>query len=227
MLKNVSFEQAIDQTIEFLGLMGIDASFYDKTVELDIDCYKATLPCDFNKDIQLRLVQCKDIETRRSTYFRSTTDSFYNSENKVSPSDLTFKIQDGIIYTSIKSGKVELAYIAVNTDDDGYPVIPDNQSFIRALKAYIKLESFTILHDMGVISKDVYDRCQQEYGWAVGDCDSEFNRLSLSEAETLANSHNRMLPDDNQFQRGFQGLGDKHIYLPHNGRTNNWRLRGK
>ena len=53
-------------------------------------------------------------------------------------SDLTYKIQGRVIYTSIKEGTIEIAYRAIAVDDEGYPLVPDKSSFSRALELYIK-----------------------------------------------------------------------------------------
>jgi hypothetical protein len=53
-------------------------------------------------------------------------------------------------------------------DEDGFPLIPDNQSFKKALEYYIKREYFTILFDIGVITAPVLTNAEQRYAWYVG-----------------------------------------------------------
>jgi hypothetical protein len=52
--------------------------------------------------------------------------------------DLTYKIQGNFIYTSFEEGEIEVSYQAIATDEQGFPLIPDNSSFTRALELYIK-----------------------------------------------------------------------------------------
>jgi hypothetical protein len=40
-------------------------------------------------------------------------------------------------------------------DDEGYPLLPDEPTFLRALELYIKKQWFTILFDMNKISPAV------------------------------------------------------------------------
>ena len=61
----------------------------------------------------------------------------------------TFVIQGGYIYTSMPEGIIYMAYRAIAADNDGYPVIPDNSDFTRALMAYIKIQHYTIMFDLG------------------------------------------------------------------------------
>lgn len=116
----------------------------------------------------------------------------------------TYKIQGSCIFTSIEKGDIEIAYIGIKTDEEGYPMILDNSSYLRALELYIKKQWFTILFDMGKIQGPVLQNVQQEYAWAVGDCESEFNRMTFDQAEyfykTMKNIHNE--------NYGFKYLGD-------------------
>ena len=57
----------------------------------------------------------------------------------------------------------------------------------------------------------VLQNTQQEYAWAVGDCQSEFNRLSIDQMEALSNSWRTMILRENQHASGFAGNGNKEI----------------
>lgn len=144
----------------------------------------------------------EDSEEYHNTTFRYATDTFHMSDTKTS-TDLTYKIQGGIIYTSIKEGQIEIAYQALVLDTEGYPVIPDNAKFLRALEAYIKLQWFTILFDMGKLQSAIYQNAQQDYAWAVGACESEFQKMSLDKAESFYNSFSALLMKKNAHSRGF------------------------
>lgn len=138
--------------------------------------------------------------------FTYSTDTFHMSEDK-SNIGLTYKIQGNYIFTSIKDGEVELSYKAILVDDSGYPMIPDNSKFTRALQAYIKKEWFTILFDMGKLQGAILQNTQQEYAWAVGACESEFQKMSLDKAESFYNSWRTLIPRNNEHSRGFISNG--------------------
>jgi hypothetical protein len=144
--------------------------------------------------------------TSTNNTFRYSTDSFHMSEDKCSI-DLTYKIQGGIIYTSIKEGQIEISYQALVLDNEGYPVIPDNSKFLRALEAYIKKQWFTILFDMGKLQSAIYQNAQQDYAWAVGACESEFQKMTLDKAESFFNSWNTLLIRKREHSRGFATNG--------------------
>lgn len=134
--------------------------------------------------------------------FVSSSDTFHMSEDKVF-TGLTYKIQGGYIFTSIKEGEIEISYKAIILDDEGYPVIPDNSKFLRALEAYIKRQWFTILFDMGKLQAGILQNTQQEYAWAVGACESEFQKMSLDKAESFYNSWRTLISRTNEHSRGF------------------------
>ena len=198
LMQDLSLETAVDYTIDFMRIVGMPRMFTEKVVRITIDKYRALLPCDYYQTIQVRILGGHAL-----VY---STDSFHMS-NKGNPS--TYKIQGNIIYTSIESGELELAYLAISTDADGYPLLPDNSSFTRALELYIKKQWFTILFDLGKITSAVLQNTQQEYAWAVGDCQSEFNRMSIDQMEAFSNSWRTMILRDHQHSSGFIGDGSR------------------
>ena len=198
LMQDLSLETAVDYTIDFMRIVGMPRMFTEKVVRIPIDKYRALLPCDYYQTIQVR------IPGGHALVY--STDSFHMS-NKGNSS--TYKIQGNIIYTSIESGELELAYLAISTDEDGYPLLPDNSSFTRALELYIKKQWFTILFDVGKISSAVLQNTQQEYAWAVGDCQSEFNRMSIDQMEAFSNSWRTMILRDHQHSSGFIGDGSR------------------
>lgn len=198
LMQDLSLETAVDYTIDFMRIVGMPRMFTEKVVRITIDKYRALLPCDYYQTIQVR------IPGGHALVY--STDSFHMS-NKGNSS--TYKIQGNIIYTSIESGELELAYLAISTDADGYPLLPDNSSFTRALELYIKKQWFTILFDVGKISSAVLQNTQQEYAWAVGDCQSEFNRMSIDQMEAFSNSWRTMILRDHQHSSGFIGDGSR------------------
>lgn len=52
-------------------------------------------------------------------------------------SNLTYTVNNNYIFTNFKEGKVCMAYKAIPTDSEGYPLIPDNESVIQYIKWFI------------------------------------------------------------------------------------------
>lgn len=205
LMRDISLETAVDYTVDFMKIVGVPSMFMEKTEIVEVKNYRAKLPCDYYQMIQVRKIN--------GPAFRYSSDTFHMSEckdnNKRDLADLTYKIQGNLIYTSIEEGEIELSYEAIATDSEGYPLLPDNSSFTRALELYIKKQWFTILFDLGKINPNVLQNVQQEYAWAVGDCQTEFNRLSIDKAESFYNSWRTLLLRDTEHRTGFLNNGTK------------------
>ena len=180
--------------------MGLPATYIEKIEKVDIDNYRGMLPCD--------LVSINQVRTKDHIYLRSMTDNF-NGTDKHHKGEYTFKTQGRIIYTSFKEGIVEISYKAMAVDKDGYPMLPSEPQFLRALELYIKKQWFTILFDMGKISPAALQNTQQEYAFAAGACNNAFMIPSISEMESITNMFTQLIPRFNEFRNGFKREGDK------------------
>lgn len=206
LLKDTSFERAVNYTVRFIRIVGCPRIFEEKTAIIDIEEYRGLLPCDLEQIIQVRTHgPCNP----HYGTFRYSTDDFHMSENKQKSFDLTYKVQNNVIFTTIRSGQIEVSYRAFAVDSDGYPLIPDNSSFIRALELFIKKHVFTQLFDTNQISSQVYNNTCQEYAWAVGQAQNELIKPSIDEMESIANSLNTLIIRATEHRTGFVDNGVK------------------
>lgn len=200
LMQDMSLETAVDYAVDFMRIVGVPKMFSEKVVELRTKDYRVKLPCDYYKIIQIK-------PTGRPALIASTDNFFMGG--RYGENNNTYKIQGNIIYTSLEKDTLWVSYLAIDTDEDGYPLIPDNSSFTRALELYIKKQWFTILFDLGKITPAVLQNTQQEYAWAVGDCMTEFNRLSIDEMEAFSNSWRTMIMRTNEQSKGFNSNGTR------------------
>lgn len=209
LLQDIPFETVVDYTVDFIRIVGTPPSFLDKTAIIDIVDYRGILPCDYYEMTQVRL----NDGSKRT--FRYTTDSFHMSNSKPELSDLTYKIQGNCIFTApLEQGQIEIAYQAMPMDEEGYPLIPDNSSYSRALEAYIKREWFTILFDQGKLNRQVLARADQEYSFYVGQAQSEIIMPTIDQMEAISNMWNTLLPKD-EHRHGFLDNGTQSHIINH------------
>ena len=208
LLQDVTLEQAVQYTIDFIGIFGMPKLYQDKEEVLHIEDFRAKLPCDL-----ISINQIKECKT--GVCLRSMTDNFMpreqydrNAGYKM-PQELSFKTQGQVLYVSFKTGDVSVSYKAIPVDKDGFPLLIDNPVFLKALEAYIKREAFTILFDMGKITPAVLQNTQQQYAWLAGQLQSEFTIPSISEMESIKNSWCTLLQRTNEFSNGFKNNGDQ------------------
>ena len=223
MLRDIPFETAVEYAVDFISLMGTPAIYTEKTAIVKIHDWRGQLPCDFVNMIQVRIAPAQENNhwchaILPAMVYRESGHSFHMSDFNPSTGitgELTYKIQGMVIFTSSRGIDVEIAYHAFATDDEGYPLLPDNTSFLRGLENYIKLQWFTIKFDMGEISQQVLQNAQQEYAWAAGDAQSEFSRLNLDQAATLFNSFKTLLPRNNEHWKAFFDNGSTELWKRH------------
>lgn len=208
LLQDVTLEQAVQYTLDFIGIFGMPKMYQDKEEVVHIEEFRAKLPCDLISINQIK--ECKS-----GVCLRSMTDNFmpreYYDKNvgyKV-PQELTFKTQGQVLYTSFKTGDVSISYKALPVDKDGFPLLIDNSVFLRALEAYIKREVFTILFDMGKIQAAVLQNAQQQYAWLAGQLQSEFTIPSVSEMESIKRSWCTLIQRASSFNDGFRNNGNQ------------------
>ena len=119
---------------------------------------------------------------------------------------------------------VEIAYKSIPVDEDGFPLLIDNENYLAALEAYIKKQVFTIKFDTGKISAGILQNAQTEYAWAAGALQDEFTVPSISEMESITRMINTMIPKMREFDTGFINLGNReHLVLQNGGES----ARGK
>lgn len=200
LMNDLTLEVAVQFLVDFLGIMRLPNTYIDKNEEVEINNYRGMIPCDCISINQVKW-------TKTGFCMRYMTDNF-NGSNNEDKSEPTFKIQGRMIYTSFKDGNIELSYKAIPVDKEGYPLLPDEPTFLRALELYIKKQWFTILFDTGKISSAVLQNTQQEYAFATGACNNTFMIPSVSEMESIKGLMNQLIPRFNEFKYGFKHEGN-------------------
>lgn len=207
LLQDIPFERIVNYAVTLMRIVGCPNIFIDKICTVEVDNYRAQLPCDFLSIIQ--------IKGKNGLCYRYTTDSFHmelgnQNTNPIYGNDvdqLTYKLQGNYIYTSTKEDILTISYKAIPLDNEGFPLIPDNSSFTEALEYYIKMKCYSILFDQGKISPAVYQDAKQNYAWYVGQAQSSFIKPSLDQMENITAMMNRLVPNSNQHLEGFKSLG--------------------
>lgn len=207
LLQDMTLEQAVQYTIDFIGIFGLPKLYQDKEEVLHIEDFRAKLPCDL-----ISINQIKECKT--GVCLRSMTDNFMPREHDRSagyriPQELSFKTQGQVLYVSFKTGDVSVSYKAIPVDKEGFPLLINNPVFLKALEAYIKKEAFNILFDMGKIAPVVLQNTQQQYAWLAGQLQSEFTIPSISEMESIKRSWCTLLQRTSEFNNGFKNNGDQ------------------
>lgn len=145
-------------------------------------------------------------------------DRWCDHVHPVPDNEMSFKTQGRVIYTSFPEGVVELAYKAIPVDEDGYPLLIDDENYIAALEAYIKVKVFTVKFDTGKITAPVLQNAQTDYAWLSAQLMDTFTVPSLSEAESISRAMTTLITNVRQFDNGFKNYGDREYLKTHNNR---------
>ena len=193
MLQDVNLESAIRYSLDFIRKMGLPEVYLEKVETIEVENYRGKLPCDLIIVNQVR-------DHNSQVCLRSMTDNFNELPSRLK-SQPSFKTQGQIIYTSFCDGCIDVSYKAINTDEDGLPMLPENPVFMDALENYIKVKRFRILFDQQKIPFNVYQSARA--------CHGMFATPSESEMESITSMMHQLIPRLNEFQGGFKNLGDK------------------
>lgn len=236
LLRDVTVEQAVRYVIRFISLHGFPKMFQDRAAEVEIHDFRGLLPCDLISIMQVRDKGC-------GLCLKAMTDNFpgalfpppahpheeehlhrkkhkplhdlYIPERRIPYEEPSFKTQGRVIYTSFPEGCVEIAYRSIPVDEDGFPLLIDNENYLAALEAFIKVQVFTIKFDTGKINANVLQNAQQDYAWRAAELSSEFLTPSVSEAESLSRMYNTLIMSVHHFDHGFKNVADREYLRRH------------
>ena len=225
MLSELTLEQVVRHVIRFISLHGYTKLYQDKEDYVDIHEFRGLLPCDL-----ISVTQVKD--DCSGICLRSMTDTFtpglvpppphsphphmpYIPPKAPGHGEPTFKTQGRVIFTSFPEGKVHIAYKAIPVDEDGFPLLIDNENYLACLEAYIKKQVFTIKFDQGKIASGVLQNAQQEYAFLAGQLQSEMTIPSYSEMESIHRYIVSILPSVKHFDNGFVNMGSREYLKKH------------
>tara|TARA_R110002073_G_scaffold163550_4_gene319641 strand:- start:210 stop:1031 length:822 start_codon:yes stop_codon:yes gene_type:complete len=124
---------------------------------------------------------------------------------------ITFDINNNNITLSAKEGKVCIAYLAIPTDDEGLPLIPEDTSYQLAVKKYLTMKIDYIAWRKGELRSDIFQHSEQEWAWYVGQAGNKAKMLNIDQMEGLKNQVMRLLPNVNHHETFFKSLGSPEI----------------
>lgn len=205
LLDDLTFERAVNYVVRFIRILGIPQLLDRKTVKVEIKNYKGVLPCDYYQMIEVR-----DLCSGR-VYDISTGSFVLDDRNDIL---YKYKIQNNIIIVS-HCKDIEISYDAIAVDEDGYPLIADNEAFINALEYYIKSKWCEKQFIQGKIPLQTLEYINREYDWAVGQASTSLKTPSLDQLESIANQWTALMPRRDAHSNSYSNLGDKEYYKTH------------
>jgi hypothetical protein len=228
MTDDVNWEDCIVWAGEALDKIGAYQQYLRKVTGdlenpcLDIVDYKAKLPCDFFKLEQIA------VNGYSATYAGNTfhhildgcmctidstteeaasifTDSLGNEFSNLAGGNqyglqqpYTFDINDNFITLNVQEGKVCIAYQAIPIDKDGFPMIPDKESYKTAVVKYITMMLDYQMWRTGKIADKVFQHSEKEWLWYCGQAKGDGNMPNLDKMEQIKKQFIKLIPNIDQ-----------------------------
>lgn len=126
-------------------------------------------------------------------------------------SENTFYINDCYIVTNIKPEDYDvndpkllcISYIGIPVDEDGYPKVPDDVYYDKALTAYVTSMLDYREWRKGNVPDKVFQKSEQEWMFYVNSARGSANMPSIAQQENLKNVWVRMIPKQNEYNNFF------------------------
>ena len=123
--------------------------------------------------------------------------------------DYTYLISSNYIKTNQEAGYIMMAYQAIPTDNDGYPLIPDNAGFIEAIYWYIVMKLYYPQWKQGSVRDAVYYDARRSWNYYCKQAYGNALTPNLDQLESIKNSWIRLVPELHEHSTGFSTLGEK------------------
>lgn len=212
-VQDLKYEDAAEYAIEYLRLIGAALSFEDRIERIKLSNYKGLLPVNL---INIRGIQYSDSECEGGIAMRYASDIYHtniqNDNNSLSNcQEYTYITQNNVVTTSMKDGWINISFSALATDEFGYPLIPDNESFKVGLEYYIIHRTLEGLWSMGKITDKVFQYYEQKRHYYSAQATNSMTIKNMDQMETMFNALNRMIIDVNPQQTFYKNFGIKEI----------------
>ncbi len=159
----------------------------------------------YSEDTGIYSYQARDLEQMENMNLQSDgTQEFYLGNGGLAEGRrITFDINNNHLTLSVKEGAVCMAYLAIPTDDDGLPLIPEDTSYQLAIKKYLTMKIDYIAWRKGELRSDIFQHSEQEWQWYVGQAGNKAKMPNIDQLEGIKNQVMRLLPNVNAHETFF------------------------
>ena len=142
-----------------------------------------------------------------SNFSRSATAHCSTCVNLSSDCKEEYSIDWPYIRTSFKKGYVCLAYVAQSTDERGFPLIPDEISYIEAIKRYITYKLKYAEFIQGGIPGNVFAKIEDDWHWYCGQARGKANMPdTIDKLQNILDQRDRLIPNTKSYFGFFGNL---------------------
>lgn len=211
---------------EALEFIGAGQQYEERVAELIVKNNMAALPCNFHND-PMPSFNGNPLDYANG-YFATMENNSADGKNYVNGKEVsedtfptsgnvtdrnnsgrlreTFYIKDGVLVTSINEGTILLAYNAIKTDEDGYPMIPDNISYKTAIAKYCQMMLDNRDARRNRITRDWAQKSESDWHFYCKQARANANMPNVAKAESIRNQWVKLKPNQNTYSTFFNDL---------------------
>lgn len=225
MSDQINYTDAVEWIGEAIELIGNPGTHHEIVDIIEVSEYRARLPLCLHQ-IQSAWgydgvvdAGCLN-DTTGFIPMRYSTDVMHHyttsCKDRECQSRLTYKVNNDFMFANFESGAIKLSYWAIASDENGFPLIPDQIKFREAVAGHLKWKIAFIKWMGGKMPGAVYQKIEQDRDWYIGAAQTAGQMPGLDMMEGIKNNFLRLIPKINQHMDGFQSAGDAEQRITHN-----------
>ena len=228
--ENIDKAEVAEWVWRSMQIIGTPDPYEDKTVELTIEDYRASIPLNLYSVGMLREKSTGITLREMTNMFNKFGDSAFEGVTEIeadtdpatgeiyytivgpdaSSEYYTYKTQGNFIYFGMDSGTIEMQYKAIPIDIvTGMPVLPDNAVYLRGVESFIAERMAFRLMLKDLLSERKYERIEQQYYFNVGAAQSVCKLPDVGRMETIINRWKSTYLGPDHFDTGMIYLGSR------------------
>ena len=208
LMTDLSYEFIVDNAIQLMRILDAPSIYVSRKEELNVENYRALKPIDMIKVEGIARTDNGGVTPLQSTEYLDQ--EFISQGNKKSTRpESTYSFNSKYVNLNFETGRIEIIYKAIATDEECYPLVLDNETLLRCIESYIKWKWFDIMNDMEMISDRKLSKAESDYTFNVAQADANMKLPSIDEMEMITNQIVQLIPSRTAFSRRFEYLGSQ------------------
>ena len=134
------------------------------------------------------------------------SDNYPQLETEEITLDHRYYINDAFLVASFEEGCVTVSYLATKIDEDGFPMIPDEVTYKKAIKSYCQMMLDRREWRRQRLSEAVYRDSQKDWDWYVRTARGKAMMPNIDKMESIKNQWVKLKPNQNSHNRFFSDL---------------------
>lgn len=210
----------VEWAAEALEFIGAGTQYIDDVEELCVVDHKACLPTRFHSLHQISYggvpltyasgtLEPSNIDSTGENIIDGKEvdeDNFPLLNNRTVNQGHTYYINDNYLITSLEEGCVLMSFKSIAVDEDGFPKIPDNISYRKAIQIYVQMMLDRKDWRAGRLPQGAYIESKQDWQWYVGQARASALMPNVDKMEAIKNQWVKLKPNMNANRNFYSNL---------------------